>query len=143
MITVYLAGAMSGFHESGEYHKATEWRDYTRDCFAESNIRVFDPTHNSLRHFTYSTDLNRGVIHQNHAYLKKCDIVLVNLERLDDSVGSVWEISMAWADHKPVIGFGSCEKWESRPHFQSLITASFGSVGDACDYIISMYNQKI
>jgi nucleoside 2-deoxyribosyltransferase len=140
---VYLAGAMSAFYNSGEYHKATEWREYAKRVLTEADIAIFDPTDNSQKHFTYPSSLNEGVILQNYTYIKKCDIILVNIEKLDDSIGSIWELSAAWIEHKPVIGFGKCDKWMDRPHFQGLVPVVLDTVEDACDYIISMYNQKI
>lgn len=140
---VYAAGAMTPFYLTGEYELATKWRDYAKKSLIDVGIKLFDPTVNSTTHFQYPTNLNDGVIHQNYAYLHKCELVLVNLDRIEDSIGSVWELSVAWLEHKPVIAFGECERWNSRPHFGSLITVKLNTVEDACDYIKSMYNQDI
>jgi nucleoside 2-deoxyribosyltransferase len=142
-LTIYLCGAMSKFYEEGRYDKAVKWRYYAKKYFAESNIRLFDPTDNSEMHFTYPEDYQKGVIYQNLTYLKHCDIVLVNLEHFDDSIGSIFEVTAAWLEHKPIIAFGKCDKWKSRPHFNAMITVQLNNVEDACSYILSMYRQKI
>jgi nucleoside 2-deoxyribosyltransferase len=140
---LYTIGAMTAFYNANRYEDATKWREYVKDFFKDTNIHVFDPTDNSKLHFTYPTDFHNGVILQNYAYLKKCDITLVNLDLFEDSIGSVWETSVAWMEHKPVVAFGKCKIWENRPHFKSLITVQLETVEDACEYILSMFRQKI
>lgn len=140
-IKAYCAGAMSIFFRRGEYEKATRWRDYANNELKDAGISVFDPTVGSEKHYGYPQSHNGGVIFQNYAYLKKCDLVLLNLDEFDDSIGSVWEVSMAWAEKKPVIAFGECEKWKDRPHFKSLITIQLPTVEEAVEYIKDMYNQ--
>lgn len=134
---------MSTFHNKGEYHKATEWRKQIKYQLSDCGFRIFDPTDNSEFHFAYPESLHGGIILQNHAYLQQCDICVANLEYIEDSIGSVWEASMAWAMHKPVIAFGECKQWEKRPHFKSLFPVRFSNLVEVCDYITSMYNQKI
>jgi nucleoside 2-deoxyribosyltransferase len=138
-----MCGAMTAFYDNGRYEDATKWREYVRNYFNETTIKTFDPTHNSLIHFTYPQEYYNGIILQNYAYLKQCEIIIVNLDLFDDSIGSVWEVSTAWMEHKPVIAFGKCPKWENRPHFKSLITVCLDNVEEACEYILSMYGQKI
>jgi len=141
--SVYLVGAMSAFYYSGEYERATDWRKYANSKLSDTGILVFDPTNNSHEHFNFPKEYNGGVIFQNYTYLTKCDVLLVNLDKFDDSIGSIWEVGVAWEHHKPVVAFGTCDKWSNRPHFQSLFTAIFDDVESACDYIISLYSQKI
>src|SRR5574344_1029357 len=142
-MNLYTIGAMTAFYNQGRYEDATKWRKYVKDYFRETNIKVFDPTDNSELHFAYPTNYSDGVIYQNYAYHKKSDIFLTNLDLFEDSIGSIWETSCAWIDHKPVIAFGNCKQWETRPHFRSLITTQLETVEDACEYILSMYRQKI
>jgi len=142
-LTVYECGAMTAFYEANRYEDATKWREYVKGYFKETNILIFDPTYNSLTHFTYPTEYYNGVILQNYTYLKDCEIVLVNLDMFEDSIGSIWELSTAWLEHKPVIAFGECSKWNDRPHFKSLITVKLNNIEDACEYILAVYGQKI
>lgn len=142
-MNIYLAGAMSAYHIREEYHKAIEWRKEIKNQLSDCGFKIFDPTDNSEHHFKYPVSLNDGVILQNYTYLKKCDICIANLEYIEDSIGSIWEASMAWADHKPVIAFGECIRWESRPHFKNLFPIVLKDVDEVCNYITSMYNQKV
>lgn len=142
-MTAYLAGSMTYYMREGRYNEATDWRVKATEILTDAGITIFDPTINSKTHYAYPPEYDGGVILQNHTYLKKCDFVLLNLEAFEDSIGSVWEVSMVWAEHKPVIAFGRCVKWEKRPHFKALMTIILDNVEDACDYILSMYDQKI
>lgn len=143
MPSIYECGAMTAFYEIGEYEKATQWRKYVKEFFTETNIKTFDPTDNSETHFNYPVDYSGGIIYQNYLYLRQCDIVLVNLELFEESIGSIWEVSTAWLQHKPIVAFGKCKKWKDRPHLKSLVTVQLNTVEDACEYILSMYRQKI
>lgn len=142
-INGYLAGCMLKHLLNREYEKATEWRAYARDKLSDSGIGVFDPTVNSLEQFKFPKEYNNGVILQNYTYLKKCDILILNLDSFEDSIGSIGEITLAWEYKIPVIAFGTCSKWVNSPHFQSMVTVILPDLDSACDYIISMYNQKI
>lgn len=142
-IKVYFAGNMSDFYFENEYHKATEWRDYCKKRFDDCNIEYFDPTINSLEHFKTPPEFYETVIFQNRTYLMKCDILLLNLERFEDSIGSVAEVTLSWEHKKPIIAFGICPKWKWRPHFRSMIPVILPDKESACDYLISMFNQNL
>ena len=138
---IYESGAMSTFFYSGEYHKAKEWRHYAKEKLTECGFKIFDPTKNSESNFEYPSALNEGVILQNYTYLMKSDILLVNLDRISESIGSIWEICLAWEYKKPVIAFGECSKWKDSPHFQSLCSIILPDIESACEYILSMYDM--
>lgn len=142
-IKTYLAGCMLKHLLDGQYEKATEWRKYATEKLADAGIKVFDPTINSIEQFRFPKEYINGVILQNYTYLKKCDMLLLNLDSFEDSIGSIGEITLAWEHKKPVIAFGKCLKWTNSPHFQSMITLTLPDVESACDYIILMYNQKV
>lgn len=142
-ILTYLTGNMSSFYEQGRYAEATEWRKVAQEILKQCNIKVFDPTKNSNEHYNHPTHYSDGIILQNYTYLKKSDVLLVNLDLFEESLGSVWEVSIAWERHIPVIAFGRCDKWISRPHFKNLFTVDCRDVEEACEYIGSMYAEMI
>ena len=142
-ILIYECGSMTSFYEINRYEDAIKWREYVKDYFKESNIKVFDPTFNSLNHFKHPREYYDGIIKQNHIYLNKSHILLVNLDMFEDSIGSIWEMSTMYNEHKPIICFNECKKWEQRPHLKSMVSVKLDTVEDACDYILSMYGQKI
>ena len=132
---------MSAHYQENNYENATEWRDFAKTELEACGLKVFNPTENSKEHYLYPPELNCGVITQNYTFIKRCDVLLVNLDRIEDSIGSIWELSMAWIEHKPVVAFGSCPKWEKRPHFQSLVPIIFDTASEACEYISSMFSN--
>lgn len=142
-LLVYGAGCMMDYYINNEYAKATEWRQYAKKKFEDVGIRFFDTTQNSLEHFKFPKEYSRGIPEQNYVYLSHSNLVLLNLEDFDKSLGSIWETSIASHLHIPVIAFGKFPKWEGRPHYNHIITIQTDTVGEATDYIISMYNQKI
>lgn len=142
-ISIYLAGAISPYLNSRDSGKATEWRGFAKELLEDCGIKVFDPTELLDEHLKFPNEYNNGIIFQNYAYLNKCDIMLLNLDKFEDSVGSIFEVSIMWQQHKPVIAFGECPVWSDRPHFRSIISIKLNNVQDACDYIASMYNQKL
>ena len=124
--TVYLAGAMSTHYANNEYHKATQWRidiinqllnDIADEC--ESKWAWFDPTLNSEGNF--GTVTNATILKQNIFYLDKSDIMIVNLDQLEHSPGTLFEIYYFGLQGKPVIAFGDSE-WIKSPHISEYIT---------------------
>ena len=57
---------------------------------------------------------------------------------INDSIGSIWELSMAWAEHKPIVALGKTP-WLDRPHMNSLIDVRFDTLDEALYYIGDMY----
>jgi nucleoside 2-deoxyribosyltransferase len=134
--SVYLAGAISYYYNVGLPQMATAWREQAEEYFNDFDIKCFNPCKENSSCWDYPQG---GVIKQNYFYLKNCDIILVNLEMIADSVGTVWELSMAWRDHKPIVAFGQTYHWSNRPHMQSLIDVHLDTLEDALDYIVDMY----
>jgi nucleoside 2-deoxyribosyltransferase len=134
---VYLAGTISYFNKINKLEFASLWRKLAKENLSDLDIKVFDPMKNFAQNNEY--DL-KGVPYQNLYYLEKSDIILLNLEALKESPGTMFVIFIAWYNHKPVIAFGESELI-SQPHIKEAITSKFKNLPDACDYIKSMYCQ--
>lgn len=133
--TVYLAGCISYFYDTNQPQRATVWRDKAVKYLNDINIKCFNPCDENPRCWTYPQG---GVLKQNYFYLQNSDIILVNLDMINDSVGSIWELSMAWKDYKPVIAFGKTP-WLDRPHMNTLVDVWFKTLDEALEYISDMY----
>ena len=142
--TVYLAGAMSTHYTNNEYHKATQWRidivdqlldDIVDEC--ESKWAWFDPTLNS--EINFKTVNNATVLKQNIFYLDKSDIMIVNLNQLEHSPGTLFEIFYFGLQNKPIIAFGD-SKWVESPHISEYITCIIDK-DEVMDYLNAMYYQ--
>ena len=133
--SVYLAGAMSYFYNKNTPQLAKEWRDYSKLFLEKHNINCFNPCDEPK---VCSTFPKGGLMKQNYYYLKNCDIVLVNLDMIQDSPGTMWELSMAWAQKKLVVAFGDSH-WLEREHLISLIDVKFENKDEALNYINNMF----
>lgn len=137
---VYLAGAMSAYDLDGCFEKAIEWRSYATNHFYHNydSVHTFDPCTNYSTNKGYNS---KGVVNQNLTYLKKSDIILINLEELDRSPGTLFEIYYAYMNNIPVIAFNSNYLYGIQPHITESITMKFENIAEAIDYIGSMYTQ--
>lgn len=135
--TVYLAGCISYFYNTNQPQRATVWRDKAVNFLNDINIKCFNPCEESERCWTYPQG---GVLKQNYFYLKNSDIILLNLDMIEDSIGTIWEVSTAWNEHKVVIAFGKTH-WLDRPHMQTLIDVHFNALDEALEYIADMYDM--
>lgn len=133
--SVYLAGAISYFINTNQQDRATKWRDKAEEYLGQFDIKCFNPCKESPHCWEYPQE---GLIKQNYFYLKNCDIILVNLDMINDSVGTIWELSMAWREHKPIVAFGKTP-WLERPHMLSLFDVRFENLDKALEYITDMY----
>lgn len=137
---IYLCGAMTIFHKRGEFDKTIKWRQDAKMKLEVVKYNVFDPTYNFDKNLQYN---NASIVAQNKHYLHKSDIVLVNLECLEFSPGTMWEIYLAKEKGIPVLAFGENEDIIKQPHVSNAITMSFETSCDAINHIKNMYHLKV
>ena len=123
---IYLAGAISCHYKNNEMEKATEWRaklinelldDIADKC--DSKWDWFDPTLNFEEN--YKVVNNRTVLMQNLHYLNKSDIMICNLDKLEESPGTLYEIFyFGEVLRRPIICIGWSE-WAKSPHVEPYI----------------------
>ena len=98
----------------------------------------FDPTVNFKINIT--PPQSKAVLQQNKFYLNKSDILLVNLDRLSDSSGTIYEIIYAGIKDKPIIAFGN-DKLFHVPHISENITVRFDNLDNALQCIFDYFIQ--
>lgn len=131
-----MAGSITYYDINNELDKAKEWRRQAADLLNDK-FKIFNPI---INYETNKTFNNKGVVYQNLYYLNKSQIMLLNMENLDKSPGTLFEMFNFWANHKPVIAFGKTPIY-NQPHVQEAITNWFINVDKAIDYINFMYCQ--
>jgi nucleoside 2-deoxyribosyltransferase len=136
-VLVYTAGAITYYQKINQLQDAILWRIKTKDTFKNTGIDIFDPTVNYENNLTYDS---KGVPYQNLHFLQNADIILVNLEHIAHSPGTLWEIFIGWYLHKPIVGFGDSRLLE-QPHIKEAVTIHFDNLEDSIEYIKSMYLQ--
>lgn len=141
-ILVYLAGSMSKYIEMDSFEEAQQWREELGYKLVKAgidndlDIKVFDPTDNFEVNKTSSDE---GVVIQNLHYLNKADMIVCNGKYLLDSPGTIFEISHAWFNHKPVYIFGDREFLKIL-HLRVMCTEWFNDMDQVGDRIINLYN---
>lgn len=138
MLNIYLAGSMTSYYIENKPELAEEWRLKVSDSFYNKDIKVFNPCINYPINKTYEP---KGVVYQNIHYLEKSDIMILNLDRLEESPGTLFELYYFFLHKKPVIAFGNNEIY-NQPHIHESITIKFDTLDEAIQYIKNMYHLK-
>lgn len=104
---VYLCGAMSVLSTEEAAKWRTQFIDYYKTVYESDKLQFFNP----VDYFNY--DMNpdqysdKEVFMYEKRMVEKADIVVVNLDRIKESVGSCQELAFAYSKGIPIIGFHS------------------------------------
>lgn len=135
---IYLAGCMSYYYDSNNPEKAESWRNIAEEKLQYNyDIFTFNPTLNYETNCKYNSDL---MVQQNEYYLKKADLILVNLDDLDKSYGTIYELVYAHALEKPILAFGSTAIY-GHPHLKHILQNCFQSLEEVLEFIDTVYYQ--
>jgi nucleoside 2-deoxyribosyltransferase len=138
MLNIYLAGSMTSYYSENKPDLAENWRLKVSDSFYNKDVKVFNPCINYPINKTYDA---KGVVYQNLHYLNHSDIMILNLDRLEESQGTLFEIFNFFMNRKPVIAFGSNPIY-NQPHVHESITIKFDTLDEVIKYIKNMYHLK-
>lgn len=136
-IRIYLAGACKNLEDEGR-----EWREKITTKlqqvaeWCDKEIVVIDPT----KYFSYSENKHKSQKQVKEFYINKisnCDLVIVNLDYTDMSVGTVQETQAARMMHIPIIGFGTKNIYPWIKEVDCEVT--FDSMHEAVDYVRDYY----
>lgn len=106
-IEVYLAGCEGWYHNNIPNNKYyTEWRETVEEWFEKyaDNVKVINP----CKYYDYKENYHkteREVRRFDLHKVRNCSVVLVNLDHIKDSVGTLNEIFCADEHGIPIIGF--------------------------------------
>lgn len=140
-MNIYLAGAMSYWVKQGKLEeKAMGWRKEIKKYLSDK-YNIFDPTENFYINQTYP---NNVIVAQNIYYLNKADLCVVNLEGIEYSPGTIFELAILRYRNIPILAFPDNYVFQNiNPmHIKYCITGVFENVGDIIDHILNMYCQK-
>lgn len=136
-LKIYLAGRCKGLDDEGR-----AWREdivKQLEAVADWNgktVNVFDPT----KYFSYSEKKHKTQkqIYEFYMHkLSKCDLVIVNANGSEFSIGTAMECQAA-RDHKiPVIAFGNQDTYPWITEVVAQVT--FESMHEAVDFIRDYY----
>lgn len=140
-LVIYECGKMSGLSLT----EMRAWRDYFKTAITQVaencgvNVRVINPVD------YYSLDVKR---HQTElepmkydlARVRESDLVVVNLEGLNTSIGSIIECYEAYKNNIPVLAFGKNDDYpELHPWVQCCITRHDKNYRECINYISDFY----
>jgi len=139
-MNIYLAGAISKYIEQGKFDDCVKWRQDLKHKLEALGYKCFDPCENFDKNLGYS---HSAIVRQNMFYVNKCDILVVNIEYLKESPGTLFEMTMAYLQHKPIIAFGDYEIIDEVPHLYEMVSQCCDDINEAIKYIVNMYGQLV
>lgn len=134
--TVYEAGGMSGL----DFETMNAWRVNAKRLLriaSDNQIHIINPVNHYNFNMNPNTYTESEVKKFDLQMVKTSDLILVNLDLSNGSIGTAMELCMAhdvW--DKPVIGYG---KQKSHPWFELCVTKRCETLEQAVDYIINYY----
>jgi len=139
---IYEAGALTYPFKNNLFDKATQWRDKLDKFALDNGILTFNPATTFLKekNHTYSGAM---AVKQNDFYLDKSNIMIVQMDYLDFSPGTQYELTVYKWMKKPVIAFRlDGEPFHWSPHIMSCITETCESIEEIMELLSNMFSQS-
>lgn len=133
---------MSGlsFEEMNEWRSNIHNQLLKASAFCDEAVRVINPVaYYNFEEKRHQTEIE--VEEFDLAHIISSDIIIVNLDGLKDSIGTIIELHDAHYHHKiPVIAFGKQELYDNlHPWIKNDITRVENSIDDVVEYICDFY----
>lgn len=136
---IYEIGAISKYFRDNIQEKAILWRQKLDEFAHDNNIKTFNPVLTYLKEINHSYD-HTLCVNQNDYYINKCDIAIANMEDIDFSPGSLYELVSFKRLGKPVIAFSATKHWS--PHINSCISQWCNTLKETIQVLCNMFNQN-
>ena len=140
-LVIYEAGAMSGL----TFVQMNTWREYFKTAITQvaENIGVKICVVNPVDFYNFEFKKHQNeleIMKFDLSKVKKSDLVVVNLEGLNTSIGTIIECYEAYKRDIPVLAFGSDEDYEKlHPWVQCCITRHDKNYRECINYISDFY----
>lgn len=140
-LTIYLAGKMSGLLDS----EMRQWRNLLKSelekysDMANYKTNVVSPCdYFNFNEQRYQSE--QEIMKFDLSLVKNSDIVIVNTNGLNSSIGSIIEVYEAWKNDIPVIAYDENGDYRTiHPWLKCCITRADSCVIDICEYIKDFY----
>lgn len=140
-LKIYLAGAMSGltFDEMNGWRKDIKNLLITRSKYVGSVVNVTNPVdYYNFEEKRHKNELE--VMNFDLNKVKHSDLVVVNMQNLNTSLGTVIELYEAYKSGIPVLAIGDEDTYKKlHPWVQCCITRYDNTYRDIVDYIVDFY----
>lgn len=140
-LTIYLAGKMSGLSDS----EMRQWRNLLKSelekysDMANYKTNVVSP----CDYFNFNEQRYQNeqeIMKFDLSLVKNSDIVIVNTNGLNSSIGSIIEVYEAWKNDIPVIAYDENGDYKTiHSWLKCCITRADSCVIDICEYIKDFY----
>lgn len=135
---IYLAGKMSGI----SFDESNEWRMEFKKAmqfYAPSPCIVINPNdYYNFKNPTHKSE--KEVMQYDLNHVRNSDVVVVNLEGLNTSIGTAIEMFLAAENNIPIIALDTSNCWEyMHPWLKECISRTENSVAKLCRYIADYY----
>ena len=132
MTEIYLSGACANI----SIEERNSWREETElELNGCKNIKVFNPN----KHFSYDKTPNapsKLVMDYFLSVVKRCELVIVNLNNSASSCGTAFEVQKAVDERKFIIGFGDENVYDYTRDCCSIV---FDTLGEVIEFIYEHY----
>lgn len=141
-LTIYLAGKMSGL----KFEEMNMWRILVKQqlrrvsmCTDLDNLKIINPVdYFNFEEKRYKSELE--VMKYDLSRVKNSDLVIVNLEGLDTSIGTIIECYEAYCSNIPVLAFGYSGDYEKlHPWIKCCITRYDNTYEECVEYVRDFY----
>lgn len=136
MKVVYLCGKMSGLNQNEVIAKRVQIKHSLE--YMSKNIQCFNPA----AHYNYDVNAHkseREIFEYELFFVKHSDVVLADLKDINQSVGSIVEITTAYQNGIPVIGYG--DTTQVHPWILEMMLRTEENAGLACEYISKFFGN--
>lgn len=140
-LTIYLAGKMDGLSDS----EMKKWRNLLKSelekysDIANYKTNVVSP----CDYFNFNEQRYQNeqeIMKFDLSLVKNSDIVIVNTNGLNSSIGSIIEVYEAWKNDIPIIAYDENGDYRTiHPWLKCCITRADSCVIDICEYIKDFY----
>jgi nucleoside 2-deoxyribosyltransferase len=137
---VYLAGAIGWYIRNNKLNECLEWRVSLTEKLNMLDVKCFNACTNLKENMSYS---NLSNLKQNLFYLSESDLIIVNMDHILESPGTIFELTYCYLKQKPVIGLGFNEDVHSSLHLSLCIDQCLKDEGEVLECVKNLYNVSI
>lgn len=133
---IYTAGTLSYLNKIKQLYMALNWREELEQWASDNNVKIFNPATTFLKEKNHHYS-DKIIVQQNDFFLNACNLMVVQLDFIDYSPGTQYEMTTFKHMQKPVIAFGKEKHWS--PHINSCISHQCDNIEDVIELINNMF----
>lgn len=138
---VYLSGRMSGVPHDEMMYSRNKVASYLE--FLIKNMDADWKVVNPAYFYNYKNNAHKSdkeIMQFELNLVRNSDVVLVNIEDINASIGSCIEVYEAYKNDIPIVAYGEDEDWYvTHPWIKECISRRERTYYEACEYIADFY----